>query len=147
MTKKEETEMNEESHESLKERERMDYEAKCLPDFKNDDDKVVAKIYETDNYGQFRVDKDLCNDDRIKSLKLKYTLNHESLPLVAVKENLGQWEIIVGQDSYCAAKELRIPVYYYETFDSKQFQRSNDLSFNDMEDLLKHLLDKYSFGC
>ena len=108
---------------------------------------MVAKIYETDNYGQFRVDKDLCNDDRIKSLKLKYTLNHESLPLVAVKENLGQWEIIVGQDSYCAAKELRIPVYYYETFDSKQFQRSNDLSFNDMEDLLKHLLDKYSFGC
>lgn len=147
MTKNEEIEMNEGSHKSPKEWEKMDYEAKCLPDFKNDDDKVVAKIYETDNYGQFRVDKDLCNDDRIKSLKLKYTLNHESLPLVAVKENLGQWEIIVGQDSYCAAKELRILVYYYETFDSKQFQRSNDLSFNDMEDLLKHLLDKYSFGC
>ena len=71
MTKNEEIEMNEGSHKSPKEWEKMDYEAKCLPDFKNDDDKPVAKIYVTDNYGQFSVDKKLCNDDRIKLLKLK----------------------------------------------------------------------------
>lgn len=146
MTKKEETEMNEESHENLKEWEKMDYEAKCLPDFKNDDDKVVAKIHQTDNYGQFIVDKNLCNDKHIKLLKFKYNLNHESLPLVVVKEELGQWKVIEGQDSYCAAKQLRIPVYYYEAFNSEQFQRSDDLSYNDLEDLLKDLLEKYSFN-
>ena len=111
--------------------------------------RVVSKIYETADYNQFSaVDDSLYDQEHINYLIYAYQNKHKPLHLIVVKPEAGYLKIVEEQDSFYAAKRLGVPLYYYEKYKtvSKPLHKV-DLSYNDLEDLLKELLDKYNFIC
>ncbi|EEJ72609.1 hypothetical protein [Lactobacillus ultunensis] len=108
--------------------------------------KEVSRIYKTTDYSKFVVSAELYNDTRINFLMYKTLIKHEKLPLVIVRKVDSKLEIVSEQDSFYAAKQMGLPVYYYEAYHSvPRAKQKIDFSFNDMEELLNFCLNNGHF--
>lgn len=79
------------------------------------EDKIIAHIYESYDYEKFKFmekgNRDLKHVERIK----KSLLNGEVLKPIMINE---KFEIVDGQHTYIARKELGLPIYYYINYGS-----------------------------
>lgn len=108
--------------------------------------KEVSKIYQTTDYSKFIVNAEFYNNARINFLMYKTLIKNEKLPLVIVRKVDSKLEIVSEQDSFYAAKQMGLPIYYYEAYQSvPRAKQTIDFSFNDMEELLNYCLNNGHF--
>lgn len=108
--------------------------------------KEVSRIYQTTDYSKFIVNAEFYNNARINFLRYKTLIKNGKLPLVIVRKVDSKLEIVSEQDSFYAAKQMGLPIYYYEAYQSvPRAKQTIDFSFNDMEELLNYCLNNGHF--
>lgn len=109
-----------------------------IPPLMSSDDEVtvVRKSYE---YNKFEPDTYFRNDLRVNYLMLRYLQDNIPLPVLEVKQGYQKLIIINDQDVIYAAKALKLPVYYYETFNAGKYQSKDTKKLSISDDQLNRL--------
>ncbi|KRL81249.1 hypothetical protein FC57_GL000780 [Lactobacillus ultunensis DSM 16047] len=102
----------------------------------DDEVTVVRKSYE---YDKFEPDTYFRNDLRADYLMLRYLQDDIPLPVLEIKQGYQKLIIINDQDSFYAAKALKRPVYYYETFNAGKYQSKDTKKLSISDDQLNRL--------